>query len=50
MYIMQTSMCAVMQLDKAAALELAKQSTDQHEGNRSLHSIAGAVPFTQWHH
>lgn len=41
---------AVMQLDKAAALELAKQSPDQHEGDWSLHSIAGAVPVTQWHY
>ena len=39
-----------MQLDEAAALELAKQPADQHEGNWGLHSIAGAVPVPQWYH
>lgn len=48
--VMQTSASTGMQLGKAAALELAKQSTDQHEGSRSLHSIAGAVLITQWYY
>ena len=39
----------MVQLDKPAAPELAKQSADQHEGHWSLHSAAGAVPVTQWH-